>query len=45
MGYKPISGVRFGKEVAGRFEKELRRKRAFYVGLSINEEDQEPKWE
>ena len=39
MGYKPISGVRFGKEVAGRFEKVVRRKRAFYTGvsLSINE--------
>ena len=45
MGYKPISGVRFGKEVSGRFEKEIRRKRAFYVGLSINEDNKESGWE
>jgi putative DNA primase/helicase len=39
MGYKPISGVRFGKEVATRFEKITRRKRAFYTGVSLSESD------
>ena len=41
MGHKPLNGKRFAQEVIIRFEKESRRNRSFYIGLSLIEENVE----
>jgi putative DNA primase/helicase len=40
MGHKPLNGKRFGSEIQKLFEKEIRRHKAFYIGLGIIEENQ-----